>query len=221
MSSLKLHALPGVLTAISAVCVIGFAFMPPTMAAVVSETQAKAAWTPSLQYLKASESTPEPPAARDTFEVSTVPVIQWPVGGDHSYSSDFGRRVSPTAGASSDHKGVDLTPGYGTEVEGIADGTITQAGRSNGLGYSVTVEHVIDGQRITTVYGHMAAGSLRVTMGQVIERGTVIGLVGSTGVSTGAHLHFEVHIDGVPIDPYAWISEHANADDWAGLEGAP
>lgn len=140
--------------------------------------------------------------------VALTAAVQWPVPG-HSYSDGFGWRVSPTRGASNNHKGVDLTPGYGTPVEAVADGIISEVSRRGGLGNSVTVEHSINGQHITTVYGHMISGSIRVQEGQAVTLGAVLGLVGSTGVSTGAHLHFEVHIDGVPIDPIPWLQQHS------------
>jgi murein DD-endopeptidase MepM/ murein hydrolase activator NlpD len=81
----------------------------------------------------------------------------------------------------------------------------------------VTVQHDIDGVPTRTVYGHMIPGSITVTPGQPVERGTVIGAVGTSGASTGAHLHLEVHVGGVPVDPLYWMLVHENEDAWAWL----
>jgi len=70
----------------------------------------------------------------------------------------------------------------------------------------VEVEHVIDGQTVRTLYAHLQSGSVPVGVGQAVEVGQVIGAVGSTGQSTGAHLHFEVHLGGSPVDPVAWLA---------------
>lgn len=166
-----------------------------------------------LQSLEVSPAAQQIAPERDAFVVETVSVIQWPVS-DHSVTDGFGYRVAPCWGCSTDHKGVDFTPGYGTPVEVIADGVVTQAGYNGGLGYSVTVSHMINGQRVDTIYGHMAAGSITVSHGQQISVGTHLGNVGSTGKSTGAHMHFEVHLDGVPVDGFAWVAENANVGDW-------
>jgi murein DD-endopeptidase MepM/ murein hydrolase activator NlpD len=171
---------------------------------------------PPLQTLQVSATVHTANVVRDAYSVELVTVVQWPSSGAgyREYSDGFGYRHSPCRGCSSDHHGVDLLPKYGTEVYAIADAVVLAAGWDGGLGQAVTLSSVIDGAEVVTVYGHMQAGSLRVAPGQSIPRGTVLGLVGSTGASTGPHLHFEVHIDGVPVDPYAWIVQHANAGDW-------
>ncbi len=122
--------------------------------------------------------------------------------GSSEYLAQFGRV----------HNGTDFTPGAGAEVHAVASGTVRIATESGGdYGVSVVIDHVIDGQNVSTRYGHMQYGSLLVTQGQTVEAGDVIGLVGSTGLSTGAHLHLEVLLDGVTrIDPVAWLQEHAN-----------
>jgi len=213
---MKLRALPGVLTLVSGLLAWTAVALPtgPAAAEVIMGAQDDAPQPAQHFEVAADVVVPEP--QRDDWGVTMVSVIQWPTTGPtpYDYSDGFGWRVSPTAGASSDHKGVDLTPGGGTDVEVIADGTVTQAGPNGGLGQAVTVEHILDGQSVTTVYGHMQYGSIRVEPGQHVERGTVLGLVGSTGISTGNHLHFEVHLGGVPVDPYAWLQAHANAHLW-------
>lgn len=146
----------------------------------------------------------------DTFTNNPLSPIQWPFTTGVPISDGFGPRVAPCGGCSSYHKGMDMNPGQGTPIQVVADGVVTvaQASDNGGLGVYAEIEHVIDGQRVTSVYGHMLEGSLQLTEGQVVTVGQQVGNVGNTGTSTGAHLHFEIHIDGTPIDPYAWMSDH-------------
>lgn len=215
MTSRKLAAAPGALAVIAAALAAWFLVSPIGQAAAgtVAQEQAAEAWEASLQRLEVSEHAAPQVIERDAYSVALVTVVQWPVP-SRDYSDGFGWRVSPTAGASSDHRGVDFTPGAGTEILPIAAGTVTQAGWNGGLGQAVTIEHDIDGQRVTSVYGHMVEGSIRVEPGQQVTRESVLGLVGSTGISTGPHLHFEVIIGGQHVDPLAWLHEHANAHRW-------
>ncbi|WP_293699240.1 M23 family metallopeptidase [uncultured Agrococcus sp.] len=104
------------------------------------------------------------------------------------------------------HEAVDFTPGAGTEIYPMANGIVTNVmpGTTSG-GHMVTVDHMIDGKRYQTSYAHMIAGSIQVREGQVITIDTVIGQVGSTGFSTGPHLHFGLMRDDViAIDPIRW-----------------
>ncbi|ARJ07549.1 hypothetical protein B5808_19310 (plasmid) [Cnuibacter physcomitrellae] len=146
----------------------------------------------------------------DTFTNNPASPIQWPFTTGVPISDGFGPRAAPCGGCSSYHKGLDMNPGQGTPIQVIADGVVTvaQASDNGGLGVYAEIEHVIDGQRITSVYGHMLEGSLQLSEGQVVTVGEQVGNVGNTGTSTGAHLHFEIHVDGTPIDPYAWMSAH-------------
>ncbi len=146
----------------------------------------------------------------DTFTNNPLSPIQWPFTTGVPISDGFGPRVAPCGGCSSYHKGMDMNPGQGTPIQVVAEGVVTvaQASDNGGLGVYAEIEHVIDGQRITSVYGHMLEGSLQLTEGQVVTVGEQVGNVGNTGTSTGAHLHFEIHVDGAPIDPYAWLSAH-------------
>lgn len=149
---------------------------------------------------------------RDEFTVTVLTVVQWPIPAGSAVTSGFGWRNAPCWGCSSDHQGTDYTPGGGTPIEVVADGVVVQTGWNSGLGQAVTVQHTINGQSVTTIYGHMQTGSIRVHNGQTVDRGTVLGLVGNTGASTGNHLHFEVQVGGGTVDSDAWI--HANANDW-------
>lgn len=136
--------------------------------------------------------------------------IQWPFPGTVPISSGFGSR-NVCSYCSSYHLGVDFTPGSGVPIQSIADGVVSQVNISGGgLGNNVMIDHVINGQRVQSVYAHMQWGSIQVAVGQQVSVGTTIGAVGSTGNSTGAHLHLEVHLDGTPVDPYAWLKANAN-----------
>jgi murein DD-endopeptidase MepM/ murein hydrolase activator NlpD len=107
------------------------------------------------------------------------------------------------------HSGVDLVPGAGTPIAAIADGTVVQAGFFGDLGEHVMIRHHVDGQTVTSVYGHMIAGSMHLAVGDRVARGEIVGRVGDTGQSTGAHLHFGI-LDsaGIPEDPMAWMRAH-------------
>ncbi|QJU54785.1 peptidoglycan DD-metalloendopeptidase family protein [Herbiconiux sp. KACC 21604] len=149
----------------------------------------------------------------DTFTNNPNGTVQWPFPVGVPISDGFGHRESPGGIGSTDHKGVDFTPGQGTTIQAIADGVVrlVQASDNGGLGVYVIIDHVIDGQAISSVYGHMFTGSVEVTEGQVVKVAQPVGKVGNTGTSTGAHLHFEVRLDGVtPVDPFAWLQANAN-----------
>jgi len=122
----------------------------------------------------------------------------WPVRG--WVSSGFGHRISPFTGRDTMHSGVDITAPLRTPVLAPAAGTIHFAGIEAGLGNTVTLSH---GYGMKTVYGHM--DKIKVMTGQTVRRGDVIGWVGSTGLSTGPHLHYEVEIKGAYVDPLKYI----------------
>lgn len=137
--------------------------------------------------------------------------IEWPVPVGTPIASGFGPRIAPTEGASTFHEGVDFDPGLGAAVHVIADGVVrvADAADDSGLGVHVVVDHVVDGAKVTSVYGHLELGSLTVTQGQRVREGDVIGAVGSTGISTGPHLHFEIRPGGTDaVDPYPWLVAH-------------
>lgn len=136
--------------------------------------------------------------------------IQWPFLVGVPISSDFGPRIAPCAGCSSLHKGIDMTPGANTPIQAIAAGVVREVSAYDSGGYGVyaIIDHEIDGQKVASVYAHMAAGSLSLAAGQAVEVGDQVGNVGSSGESTGAHLHLEVRIGDVPIDPFAWLKEN-------------
>ncbi len=138
--------------------------------------------------------------------------IQWPFLTGVPITSGFGgRQVAGCSFCSTNHMGVDFAPGEGTPIRVIASGTVIKVqANDGGFGNDVWVQHDVDGKQFVSVYGHMEDNSFQVVTGQQVTVGDVLGLVGSTGNSTGPHLHLEVHVDGVPVDPLAWLE--ANAD---------
>ena len=117
-------------------------------------------------------------------------------------TSGYGLRRDPLTGVRAFHQGVDIAAAPGQAVRAAADGLVVRAGNLGGLGRAVVIAH---GFGTTTRYGHLAR--LTVAPGQELRRGDVIGYVGNTGRSTGYHLHYEVHVDGRPVDPASYLLE--------------
>lgn len=147
-----------------------------------------------------------------SFTNDPTGTIQWPFLTGVPITSGFGgRQVAGCSFCSTNHMGVDFAPGEGTPIRVIAAGTVIKVqANDGGFGNDVWVEHDVDGKQFVSVYGHMEDNSFKVVTGQQIEVGDELGLVGSTGNSTGPHLHLEVHVDGVPVDPLAWLQTNAN-----------
>jgi len=123
----------------------------------------------------------------------------WPVAG--KLESGVGGRRNPFGGRGYEyHEGQDIDAAYGTPVQVAATGRITVAGWQRGYGNVVYVDH---GSGLSTRYGHLS--EIDVTVGQTVTRGQTIGLVGSTGRSTGPHLHYEVRINNQPVDPRRYL----------------
>ncbi|MFQ5595138.1 MAG: peptidoglycan DD-metalloendopeptidase family protein [Anaerolineae bacterium] len=123
----------------------------------------------------------------------------WPVGG--RISSTFGYRVF--RGQRDFHTGIDVAVWYKTPVHATEDGTVVAAGWESGYGWTVEVQHE---QGYTSLYGHLSR--YLVDVGDVVKRGQTIGLSGSSGNSTGPHLHYEIRLDGVPIDPWRYATAY-------------
>jgi len=131
------------------------------------------------------------------YSASTYPSI-WPVNG--TITSQYGYRTSPMAGASSFHEGIDIGVEYGTPVRATASGKVTVAGWVSGYGNLVEIDH---GNGIVTRYGHNSM--LLVVEGQEVKTGDIIALAGSTGNSTGPHVHYEVRVNGSPTNPILFL----------------
>ena len=124
----------------------------------------------------------------------------WPING--WITSGFGKRASPLTGEPGRHYGVDIANVVGTPIHATADGLVVYAGWENGYGRVVVIEH---GYGFSTRYGHCS--SVDVKVGDEVKRGQIISYVGSSGRSTGSHLHYEVRIHGIPVDPEKYLPE--------------
>ncbi len=125
----------------------------------------------------------------------------WPVASYVYVSSRFGLRIHPITGQKKTHTGIDIASNQGTAVYASDGGTVTLAGWNGGYGNCIMIDH---GNGYVTLYGHLS--SISVSKGQSVTQGATIGAVGSTGNSTGPHLHFEVLKDGTRIDPEQFFS---------------
>ena len=133
----------------------------------------------------------------DWTQVADAPSL-WPVEG--RVTSSFGEREDPFNGEGAFHAGMDISAPTGTVVRATADGLVDSAAMVSGYGREVIVDH---GHGVRTVYGHLA--SMVVLAGQHVVRGQVIGYVGQSGRSTGPHLHYEVRINNVPVNPHKYL----------------
>lgn len=133
----------------------------------------------------------------DWVAATTAPTL-WPVMGP--ITGAFGARIDPFNGEGAFHAGVDISCRYGQPIMAPADGVVTYAGFYSGYGRMIVVDH---GNGISTRYGHLSG--FAVTDGQSLRKGEVIGYVGMSGRSTGAHLHYEVRIHDTPVNPYKYL----------------
>jgi len=132
-------------------------------------------------------------------DLNSTPTL-WPVIGH--LTSIFGQRMDPFSGEGAFHTGVDISSQYGDSVRATADGIVVEAGDHAGYGRLVVVDH---GFGLTTYYGHLS--SLNVVVGQQLKRGDAIGNVGVSGRSTGPHVHYEVRINGAPVNPMRYLRQ--------------
>ena len=159
------------------------------------------------EYAEAAGIRPEA-----TFTNNPSGTIQWPFAVGVHIGDRFGYR--DCSGCSSDHGGQDFNPGLGAEIQAIADGTVAVAENGGGtLGVVMMIDHIIDGELVTSVYAHMEYDSMRFGVGDTVTVGDVIGNTGDTGMSTGPHLHFEIRLGGVEgtkVDPLDWLYAHTD-----------
>lgn len=180
------------------------------------------------QTLAVSQDAQMASASRDTFDVisyadqlrlkygnvsysftATTGAIRWPFPYPVPITDGFGDRPAGTSG-SSHHNGVDFVPGSGTPIYAVADGVVQLHQEDfGGYGNHVILTHEIDGLKFDSVYAHMQSGSSPLVTGAPIKAGDFVGLVGDTGDSYGAHLHFEIRLSKLPVDPFAWLTENA------------
>lgn len=157
--------------------------------------------------LPADEAAVTTPPVREEFTIDQRPPLVYPVGAGAPVGSGFGPRAAACDACSTLHYGVDWNPGYGTPVVSIADGVVSLIGDpANSLGVHLEIEHVVNGQAITSVYAHLQAGSIPFRVGDRVRVGDQVGLVGTTGVTTAPHLHFELRVGGTAINPVPWMA---------------
>lgn len=135
--------------------------------------------------------------------------MAWPVPGFYRITSPYGYRIHPIFGSKELHTGIDIGRSIeppksidGATVVAAGDGTVYFAGYRGGYGNTVIIDH---GNGVATLYAHMQSGSIAVGTGQTVSRGQTVGRVGSTGYSTGPHMHFEVRVNGAPVDPMQYL----------------
>lgn len=201
--------------------------LPVNVLTTNSSASAATETTPGVvagQTLQASAEAIDSAPVRDNFDVvSYAQVLALKFAGvDYSYSVTSGAVRWPLSSAipitdgfgpraSGFHKGVDFVPGEGTPVYAIADGVAVSAGYdSSGYGNHVVIRHNLGGIDVKSNYAHMVMDSSPIVAGQQIRVGDFLGLVGNTGISYGAHLHFEIYIDDVPVDPFIWLQANAS-----------
>ena len=143
----------------------------------------------------------------DEETISVLDGLIWPSNARY-ITSPFGPRDTGIPGASTDHKGVDIGAPYYSDIFAAQSGKVIQAGWNGGYGYCVTIAH---DEGVATLYAHMNDYYVRV--GQTVNRGQVIGECGSTGISSGPHIHYEVRVNGVQIDPLPYLPGYI-AYDW-------
>jgi murein DD-endopeptidase MepM/ murein hydrolase activator NlpD len=151
----------------------------------------------SGQVSRALEGGLTPSFAGDWTQLADAPSI-WPVEG--RVGSSFGEREDPFNGEGKFHSGVDIEAPYGTPVRAAADGEVSGESMGAGYGRQVVLDH---GHDVLTIYGHLSA--VAALPGQHVIRGQIIGYVGQSGRATGPHLHYEVRVHNVPVNPHKYL----------------
>ena len=145
-----------------------------------------------------------------------MPQMVWPTD-DKEISSDYGWRPRPCKSCSSDHKGIDFVPGRGEPVYAAMDGIVSRVENGGGFGQHIYIEHIAnfndtEFQNWQTIYAHMEVGTTpeNLRVGSIVKAGEIVGTVGNTGTSTGAHLHFELLVEGENVDPEKYLLMYTN-----------
>jgi murein DD-endopeptidase MepM/ murein hydrolase activator NlpD len=181
---------------------------PPTMAQTDDPSQQQVANTIDAFYALRAEAMSgrvtralasglTPSFTGDWTELADAPSM-WPIEG--RIASSFGERQDPFNGEGAFHSGIDIDAAYGTPVRAAADGVVMDAATVNGYGREVELDH---GHNVETLYGHLS--SIAVFPGEHVTQGQVIGFVGESGRATGPHLHYEVRVHNVPVNPHKYL----------------
>jgi murein DD-endopeptidase MepM/ murein hydrolase activator NlpD len=170
------------------------------------------AYTESFDQLASLRTTALSGQLAQAFELGINPAVNhngkallnaptlWPVMG--RITSSFGERLDPFNGEGAFHSGIDIATTFGAAVRAPADGVVLKASFGNGYGREIILDH---GDGTETLYGHLSG--FAVTAGEEVHRGQLIGYVGSSGHSTGPHLHYEVRIRDTPVNPHKYLRE--------------
>jgi hypothetical protein len=142
--------------------------------------------------------------ARLTALLPNIPLFA-PLGGAYEVTSHFGARNDPFHGRAAWHAGIDLRNEFSSDVQAAADGQVTLAGWNGAYGLTIEIDH---GNGLASRYAHLS--DIRVREGQMVAQGQAVGRMGSTGRSTGAHLHYEIRIDGRAVDPARFLRAGEN-----------
>jgi murein DD-endopeptidase MepM/ murein hydrolase activator NlpD len=141
-----------------------------------------------------------------SYTVLNTGPIRWPFPAAVPISSGYGHRQAPCASCSSDHRGLDFNPGDGSPIYTVAAGVVVESHNDRwGFGRWIVIRHNVNGLEFDSVYAHMQRDSVSLKVGDTVEVAEYVGRVGSTGTSTGAHLHLEIHVNGVQVDPFTWL----------------
>lgn len=167
-------------------------YLPTHTTYAIAPTLLEQTQTTDIALAQAKEA-----AAKKSEKLAITPSI-WPVSGP--VTSGFGGRTSPFGNGSESHRGVDIAIETGAPVVATADGRVLQSGPAGGYGNLVQIDH---GNGIVTLYGHNS--QLAVKVGQTVKKGQVIAYAGSTGLSTGPHVHYEVRENDDAVDPWKYL----------------
>jgi len=183
---------------------VATAKLPAQSIAVPAEAATEATAKDTYEVISYAEQLKALYSSSNFVYAVTSGSVRWPFPFVSPYTDGFGAR-----GGS--HMGVDFTPGEATPIYAVADGIVTtHIDDNSSYGNHVILSHNINGQRVDSLYAHMITGSSPLQPGDPIKVGDFIGLVGNTGNSYGAHLHLEIRLDGIQVDPFAWLSTNAN-----------
>jgi murein DD-endopeptidase MepM/ murein hydrolase activator NlpD len=139
-------------------------------------------------------------AQSDQLQAATIPLLRAPLDSPLVAASGFGARMHPIFATVRQHNGLDLGAALGDPIRAVEAGVVVMAEMRNGFGNTIVIDH---GGKIASLYAHQSR--FEVEVGDVVARGQLIGRIGSTGWSTGPHVHLEVRVAGRPVDPFLYL----------------
>ena len=182
----------------------GEEFTPEIMNAIIAQTESGTIdWDNLPKYY--SQSVPTAGSGAGIDIVYATKDFVWPTPSSTYITSGFGFRTQPTAGAPTNHKGIDIGAALNSVIVAACDGTVIASGPASGYGNWIKINHNEKFPGVVTIYGHMK--TLYAKVGDTVKAGQTIALVGNEGISTGPHLHFQVEENGVPINPLNFFTK--------------